>query len=55
MRNQMHYKVWDEITYPFPNLKLQLLKFENGWVISSHNLLAMWLIIRIVIKVNPLL
>ena len=29
--NYVHYKVWDEITY--------------GWVISSHTLLAMCLLV----------
>ena len=26
----MPNKVWDEIIYPFPNLTVQPLKFENG-------------------------
>ena len=28
--NYIHYKVWDEITYPFPNFNRQPLKFGNG-------------------------
>ena len=47
--NHIHYKVWDEITYPFP---VQPLKFRNGWVISSHTLHGMWLLIHAGIKVN---
>ena len=42
--NQIKYKVWDEITYPSPNFKGCLVKFENGYVISSHILLGMWLL-----------
>ena len=34
IKNYIHYKVWDEITYPFINL------------ISSHTLLGMWLLIH---------
>ena len=35
--NHMHYKVWDEITYPFLNFNgATMLKFRNGQVISSH-------------------
>ena len=37
--NHIHYKVWDEITCPFPNFITCTLKFGNGWVISSHTLL----------------
>ena len=48
--NNIHYFVWDEITYPYPNF--------NGctsdvWeVISSHILLGVWLLIHAGIKVN---
>ena len=31
--------MWDEITYPFPNFNIELLKFGNGYVISPHTLL----------------
>ena len=44
--NYIHYKVWDEITYPF-------LKFRNGFVISPHTLLGTWLLIHAGIKVKP--
>ena len=37
--NYIHYKVWDEITYPFPNF--------NG-----ETLMDMWLLIHAGIKVN---
>ena len=46
--NYIHYKVWDEITFPFPNL----LKFGNGWVISSHTLFGMWLLIHAVMYMS---
>ena len=53
--------------YPFPNFNgcgmkilihsqtstVQLLKFWNGYLISSHNLLDMWLLIDTGIKINP--
>ena len=32
---------------------VQQLKFGNGWVISSHLLLDMWLLIHAEIDVNP--
>ena len=37
--NHIHYKKWDEITHLFLDFNgatVQLLKFRNGWVISSH-------------------
>ena len=42
--NHIHYKVWDEITYPFQT---------SGWWSSLAHLLVMWLIIHGEIKVNP--
>ena len=41
--NYTHHKVWDEITYPFPNFNNAPLKFGNGYVISSHTLLGDYL------------
>ena len=32
--NYIHYKVWDEIPYPFSNLTRE--KIENEWIISPH-------------------
>ena len=29
-QQQSHHIVWDEITYPFPNLSGKLFKFGNG-------------------------
>ena len=40
--NYKCYRVWDDITYPFPNFNGQLSKLGIGWVISSHTLLDMW-------------
>ena len=34
--NYIHYKVWDEITYPFSNVNVQPMKLGNGWMISSN-------------------
>ena len=42
----IHYKMWDEITHPFHPLKF-------GYVISSHTLLGMWLLIPDEIEINP--
>ena len=39
--NYIYYNVWDEITYPFLNSTVRLLKFGKGLVISSHILLGM--------------
>ena len=44
--NHMLRKLWDEITYPFPN-------FNGFSVISFHTLQCMWLLIHAGIKVNP--
>ena len=41
-----HYKEWNKISYQF-------LKFGNGWVISAHTFLGMWLLLHAGIKVNP--
>ena len=38
--NYIHYKVWDEITYPFPNVNAYTPKFGNGSVILFHILLG---------------
>ena len=49
----IHYKVWDEIFYPFPNFNSAAVSlFGNGLVISSHTLLGMWLLIHAGIEVN---
>ena len=29
----MHYKVWDEVTYPFPNFNAVIVEVWNGKVI----------------------
>ena len=39
--NYIYYNVWDEITYPFLNSTMRLLKFGKGLDISSHILLGM--------------
>ena len=43
MRNYIHCKVWDEITY----------LSRNGWMISPHTSLRMWLLTYVGIRVNP--
>ena len=42
------YKAWDEITYLFLNFL-----FGNGYVISPHTLVSIWLHIHAEIKVKP--
>ena len=46
MSNYIHYKVRDEIA-TFQKM------FENGWVISIHNLLGLQLFICTPISVSP--
>ena len=53
IRNYMHYKVWNETTYPFSNSTVAPLKFGNAWVISPHTLLSKWSFILIGMKVAP--
>ena len=36
-----------------PQTPVSQLKFENGWLILSHTLLGMWLLIHAMIKVDP--
>ena len=50
--NHIYYKVWDEITYPFPNFNSVTIEVGNGEEISSHTLLGVWLLIHAGIKVN---
>ena len=38
-----HYKVWGEITYPFPNLNGAAVEVWE-WVSSPHSLLGVWLL-----------
>ena len=41
MSKYIPYEVWDEITYPFPNINL------------GNTLLRIWILIHAEIKVNP--
>ena len=34
----MPSKVWNEITYPFPNLNGATVEVKDGYVIPTHNL-----------------
>ena len=43
--NNIYHKVWGEITYPFPNFNSATI--EVCELISSHILLAMWLLIHV--------
>ena len=38
---RMSNKLWNEITYPFPNFNGAAVKFGNGYMISAHTLLWM--------------
>ena len=44
--------MWDEINYPFPNFNGYTVEVWEWWVISSHTLLGMWLLIHAGIKVE---
>ena len=44
--NNIHYKMWDGIAYPFPNFNRAVVERWNGLVISYHTLQAMWLLIH---------
>ena len=46
------YKIWGEITYPFPNFN-GAVKFGNGYVTSSHTLLDMYFLIHAGVKFKP--
>ena len=52
--NHMPSKVCDETDHPFPNLTqwLQRWILDDGWIISSHTLQWMQLLIHDVIEVN---
>ena len=50
--NYINYKMWDEITYPFPNFNCRTVDVWD-WIISYHTLLGMWLLIHAQIKANP--
>ena len=47
----IHYNACDETTYPYQT-SMAPLKFLNGWLVLSHTLLSIWLLIHAVIKVN---
>ena len=51
--NYIHYKVWDEITYPFLNFNGCTVEVKE-WISNlSHTLQDMWLLIHAWIKVKP--
>ena len=51
--NHIYYKVWDVITYPFPNFNGATVEVWEWVNISSHAFLGMWLLIHVGIKSNP--
>ena len=51
--NNVQYIAYDEIRYPFTNLNGAIFEVWNEYVIPSHTLRSMWLIIHAEIKVNP--
>ena len=50
--NYIHYQVWDDKTYPFPNLDGAEVWESIGNSSWSHTLMGMWLLIpaRIIVK-----
>ena len=53
IRNYIHYNVWHWSTHPFWNFNGATYKFENAYVISSHALLLMWLLIHASNEAKP--
>ena len=51
--NHIHYKLWDEIAYPFLNFYGSTVKIKKWMSNFTHTLLGMWLIIHAGIKVKP--
>ena len=51
--NYMHHKAWNKITYPFPNFNSAAVEIQD-WISNfTRTLLSMWLVINVVIDVNP--
>ena len=51
MSNYIHYNMWDEITYPFPNFNnatVEVWKWISNF--TPHSLLGMWLFVHAGIK-----
>ena len=53
IRNHLHYEVWVEIRYSFPNFNNATVEVLEWISNSSHILLDMWLLIHLRSKVNP--
>ena len=51
--NYTHWKLWYEITYPFPNFNGCTFEISDWISFSSHMLLGMWLLIQAGITVDP--
>ena len=51
--NYIHYKVWNEISYHFPDFIGGTIEVWNGEVTSSHVLLAIWILIHADITAYP--
>ena len=51
--NYIEHKVWDEITYPFPNFNGKAVEVWKLISNFTHTLLSMWLLIFAGIKINP--
>ena len=51
--NHIHYKVWDDITYPFPNLKCCAVEVQEWMNYFIPHFIMVWLLIHAGIKVNP--
>ena len=47
INNQIHYKVWDEITCPFPNFNGETVEVWEGINSSPHTLQWIWLPIHV--------
>ena len=50
----IHYKVWNEITYAFPNLNRATVEVWEWMTYFVHTLLGMRLLIRAGIKIKSI-
>ena len=50
--NYIHFKVWDEITYPFPEFNGETIEVCE-WISNCLPLLGTWIIVYAGIKVKP--
>ena len=50
--NRIHYQMWVKLLIHSQTSMVQPLKFGNGFIISFHTLLSMWLFVHVGIELN---